>query len=92
MLDDGVVVNGQVNQHGGRLRGFCLVIYTVFFPAGNCRSPLEPRAEQDVEKAHKFALEKFAGDLLAVVDTLERGLEMSDPNDEAIKPMREGME
>ncbi len=32
------------------------------------------------------------GDLLAVVDTLERGLEMSDPNDEAIKPMREGME
>lgn len=27
------------------------------------------RAEQDVEKAHKFALEKFAGDLLAVVDT-----------------------
>ena len=46
------------------------------------------RAEQDVEKAHKFALEKFAGDLLAVVDTLERGLEMSDPNDEAIKPMR----
>ncbi|MEG9560569.1 nucleotide exchange factor GrpE [Pseudomonas aeruginosa] len=50
------------------------------------------RAEQDVEKALKFALEKFAGDLLAVVDTLERGLEMSDPNDEAIKPMREGME
>lgn len=42
VLDDGVVVNGQVNQHGGRLRGFCLVIYTVFFPAGNCRSPLEP--------------------------------------------------
>ena len=24
------------------------------------------RAEQDVEKAHKFALEKFAGDLLPV--------------------------
>ncbi|MCO2486738.1 DNA repair protein [Pseudomonas aeruginosa] len=31
-----------MNQHGGRLRGFYLVIYTVFFPAGNCRSPLEP--------------------------------------------------
>ncbi|AVR69943.1 DNA repair protein [Pseudomonas aeruginosa] len=28
-----------MNQHGGRLRGFCLVIYTVFFPPGNCRSP-----------------------------------------------------
>jgi len=35
------------------------------------------RAEQDVEKAHKFALEKFAGDLLPVIDSLERGLELS---------------
>lgn len=26
------------------------------------------RAEQDVEKAHKFALEKFAGDLLPIID------------------------
>lgn len=50
------------------------------------------RAEQDVEKAHKFALEKFSGDLLPVVDTLERALEMSNPDDEAIKPMREGIE
>lgn len=32
------------------------------------------RAEQDVEKAHKFALEKFAGELLPVVDNLERAL------------------
>jgi molecular chaperone GrpE len=50
------------------------------------------RAEQDVEKAHKFALEKFAGDLLAVADSLERGLELSNPDDEAVKPMREGVE
>lgn len=50
------------------------------------------RAEQDVEKAHKFALEKFSADLLAVVDSLERGLELSDPADETIKPMREGVE
>lgn len=32
------------------------------------------RAEQDVEKAHKFALERFAGELLTVVDNLERAL------------------
>lgn len=32
------------------------------------------RAEQDVEKAHKFALERFAGELLSVVDNLERAL------------------
>lgn len=50
------------------------------------------RAEQDIEKAHKFALEKFANDLLPVVDSLERGLELSNPNDEAIKPVREGIE
>lgn len=50
------------------------------------------RAEQDIEKAHKFALEKFANDLLPVVDSLERGLELSSPNDEAIKPVREGLE
>lgn len=47
------------------------------------------RAEQDIEKAHKFALEKFATDLLAVVDSLERGIEVSDPADEKIRPMRE---
>jgi molecular chaperone GrpE len=33
------------------------------------------RAEQDVEKARKFALERFAGDLLPVVDNLERALQ-----------------
>ncbi len=50
------------------------------------------RAEQEVEKAHKFALERFANDLLAVVDSLERGLELSNANDPAIKPMRDGIE
>lgn len=49
------------------------------------------RAEQDVEKAHKFALEKFAGDLLPIIDSLERGLELSNADDETIKPMREGI-
>ena len=50
------------------------------------------RAEQDVEKAHKFALEKFANDLLPVVDSLERGLELSSDTEEALRPMREGMQ
>jgi len=50
------------------------------------------RAEQDVEKAHKYALEKFSADLLPVVDSLERALELSDPTDESIKPMRDGIE
>jgi len=33
------------------------------------------RSEQDVEKARKFALERFVGELLPVVDNLERALE-----------------
>ncbi|ADN77103.1 GrpE protein [Ferrimonas balearica DSM 9799] len=50
------------------------------------------RTAQDVEKAHKFALEKFANELLPVIDNLERALEVSNSDDEAIKPMLEGVE
>ena len=35
---------------------------------------VQSRAEEDVEKAKKFALERFAGDLLQVLDALEQGL------------------
>ncbi len=50
------------------------------------------RAEKDVEKAHKFGNEKIAGDLLPVVDNLDRSLDAMDSEDEAIKPLREGIE
>ena len=50
------------------------------------------RAERDVQHAHKFALEKFAGDLLSVADNLERGLGALDADDEALKGAREGIE
>lgn len=50
------------------------------------------RAEQDVEKARKFALERFTGELLPVVDNLERALESATGDDEAIKPIAEGVE
>lgn len=50
------------------------------------------RASQDVEKAHKFALEKFAGDLLPVVDNLERALSFIDRADESFKGIIEGVE
>ena len=49
------------------------------------------RAEMDVEKAHKFGLEKFANEMLAVVDNLERGLAAA-PEEEATKAIRDGME
>ncbi len=38
---------------------------------------VQRRAEQEVEKMRKFALERFCGDLLSVVDNLERALESS---------------
>ena len=50
------------------------------------------RAAQDVEKAHKFALEKFAAELLPVLDNLERAIELADKESEALKPMIEGVE
>lgn len=49
------------------------------------------RAQQDVEKAHKFALEKFANELLPVVDNLERGLESAEEGDAAVEAIREGV-
>lgn len=50
------------------------------------------RAEQDVEKARKFALEQFTKELLPVADNLERALEAAAGDDEAIKPIAEGVE
>ena len=50
------------------------------------------RAEQDVEKAHKFALNKFSADLLVVADNLERTLNVINKEDETQKPIVEGIE
>ena len=51
------------------------------------------RAELDVEKARKFALERFANDLLPVVDNLERALEASAGSDaEGVAAVVEGVE
>lgn len=50
------------------------------------------RAERDVENAHKFALEKFAGALLVVADNLERSVDAADRSNETIKPLLDGVE
>ena len=50
------------------------------------------RAEQDVEKARKFALERFVQDLLPVVDNLERAMSSVDVDDETFKPVLEGIQ
>lgn len=53
---------------------------------------LRRRSERDVENAHKYALEKFIGELLPVVDNLERALQAADQNNEELKAFAEGVE
>ena len=51
------------------------------------------RADMEVEKARKFALERFSQDLLPVVDNLERALEASSGSDaEGMSAVVEGVE
>ncbi len=50
------------------------------------------RTEQDVEKAHKFALAKFVNELLPVIDSLDRALEVADKANPEMTAMVEGIE
>ena len=50
------------------------------------------RATQDVEKAHKFALEKFANELLTSVDNLERAMQAAEGSDSIDQSFLEGIE
>lgn len=52
---------------------------------------IKRRAEQDVEKAHKFALEKFVDALIPVVDSLEKGIESAEQAEGAHEALIEGM-
>ena len=53
---------------------------------------IKRRAEQDIERARKFALEQFTRELLPVADNLERALESAAGDDDVIKPIAEGVE
>nr|RFO66807.1 nucleotide exchange factor GrpE [Haemophilus influenzae]RFO71447.1 nucleotide exchange factor GrpE [Haemophilus influenzae] len=54
---------------------------------------LRRRTEQDVEKAHKFALEKFSKDILNTIDNLERALATpTNKEDESVKALFDGVE
>lgn len=52
---------------------------------------LKRRTEKDLQNAHKFALEKFARELLTVADSLELGLQAAGDSAE-VEKLREGME
>jgi molecular chaperone GrpE len=53
---------------------------------------LRKRSERELSNAHKFALERFAQDLLPVRDSLEMGLAAFDNENAEIGTLREGIE
>lgn len=53
---------------------------------------LRRRTERELENAHKFALERFAQELLAVRDSLEMGLAAAQDESADVASLREGTE
>jgi molecular chaperone GrpE len=53
---------------------------------------LRKRAERDLAQAHKFALEKFAAELLPVRDSLEMGVAAATEDSASVAHLREGSE
>ncbi|EPJ46998.1 MAG: hsp 24 DnaK nucleotide exchange factor [Osedax symbiont Rs1] len=49
------------------------------------------RAEQDVTKAHKFGVEKFASEMLPIVDSMAMALQANE-SDEGAQGLRDGVE
>ncbi len=49
-------------------------------------------AQRDISNAHKYSIEKMAKELLPAMDSLEQGIEAAKTADEAVVPMKEGME
>jgi len=53
---------------------------------------LRKRSERDLSQAHKFALEKFAAELLPVKDSLEMGVAAAAEESATVEHLREGSE
>lgn len=53
---------------------------------------LRRRTDRELSNAHKYAVEKFARELLSVVDSLELGIQASESDDPEVLKLREGSE
>lgn len=53
---------------------------------------LKRRTQKDLESAHKYGLEKFAKELLVVIDSLELGIQASTSDAPEVVSLREGSE
>jgi len=51
---------------------------------------LKRRHTQELEKAHKYALDKFVGELLTIWDSLELGLQAAQNDEADVASLREG--
>ncbi|PWG74366.1 nucleotide exchange factor GrpE, partial [Enterococcus hirae] len=50
------------------------------------------RTQKDLENAHKYALEKFISELLAVKDSLEMGVSAAQQENATVDSLKEGSE
>ena len=89
---EGVAVEASLEDMVSQLQEDVLAARDASLRAQADAQNVKRRAEQDVEKARKYALERFAGDLLPVVDNLERSLEAASGGDEVSKSISEGVE
>jgi molecular chaperone GrpE len=53
---------------------------------------LKRRTQKDLENAHKYGLEKFAKELLSVIDSLELGIQASTSDDPEVVALKQGSE
>jgi molecular chaperone GrpE len=53
---------------------------------------LKRRHTQELEKAHKYALDKFVGELLTIWDSLDLGLQAAQNDEADVASLREGTE
>ena len=65
----------------GELKALADENYDKYLRAAAELENVRKRARRDVENAHKFALERFCSELLAVKDSLEMGLAAADQAD-----------
>lgn len=77
--EDAATLAAQLTAAGDEITSLKDQILRVQAEAENVRR----RAARDVENAHKFALEKFAAELLPVVDSLEKAVESAQIGAEA---------
>jgi molecular chaperone GrpE len=63
--------------------------YDLFLRAKAEAENVRRRAQEDISKAHKFAIESFAESLVPVVDSLEKALQVQNAS---VEQLREGAE